>query len=106
MVRSELVLEQKGSNRLLHFMENGEMPANLEMLSIVVVPEGGSVDNHPHEGETEVYYIQQGTGEYDDNGKKVSVKPGDVMVCYDGASHGIVNTGDGELSFVAVIVKS
>ncbi|MDY5986527.1 MAG: cupin domain-containing protein [Lachnoclostridium sp.] len=61
--------------------------------------------HHEHHGETETYYILTGKGMYDDNGKAVPVEAGDVVFCKDGDGHGIKNTGDEDLSFVALILK-
>ena len=65
-----------------------------------VVPEGASLGYHDHPHEYEFYYIYQGEAEYDDNGKKVQVKAGDMTVCIPGEGHGIRNIGKGELKFV------
>ena len=42
---------------------------------------------------------------YDDNGKAVSAEAGDVFFCKDGDGHGLKNTGEEDLSFVALILK-
>lgn len=46
------------------------------------------------------------TGEYDDNGKKVIIMPGDVTVCYDGERHDVKKTGDEPLLIDAIVIKS
>lgn len=61
---------------------------------------------HQHQGNFEFYYILKGEGKYNDNGTVVPCKPGDVFKCPDGEYHGIENTGDDILEFVALIVKS
>jgi len=45
-----------------------------------------------------------GQGIYNDNGEKLSVGPGDVTCTPDGTGHGLVNTGDADLEFVATIL--
>ena len=58
-----------------------------------------------HHGETESYFILTGHGTYDDNGEKQPANPGDLFLCKDGDAHGIKNTGDEELTFMALILK-
>lgn len=60
---------------------------------------------HEHHGETETYYILNGKGIYNDNGKEVAVEAGDVLFCEDGEGHGLKNTGYADLDFVALIQK-
>ena len=47
----------------------------------------------------------EGHGTYDDNGEKQPANPGDLFLCKDGDAHGIKNTGDEELTFMALILK-
>ena len=56
-----------------------------------------------HHGESETYYIIKGQGEYDDNGTKRPVTVGDKTFTPDGCGHGIANTGDEDLVFMALI---
>ena len=53
----------------------------------------------------ESYFILTGHGTYDDNGEKQPANPGDLFLCKDGDAHGIKNTGDEELTFMALILK-
>ena len=59
---------------------------------------------HEHHGETETYYILSGEGEYDDNGVKRPVKAGDITITPDGKGHGLANTGETDLVFMALII--
>ena len=56
---------------------------------------------HVHEGESETYFILAGSGTYNDNGTKYPVKAGDVVFCDDGEGHGLLNSGKGDLTFIA-----
>ena len=42
---------------------------------------------------------------YHDNDKSYPVKAGDVTFCEDGGCHGLDNTGDTDLTFMALIIK-
>ncbi len=63
------------------------------------------VELHKHEGECEYYYIISGTGIYYDNGSLIEIKPGTATYTPSGSSHGIKNTGDELLEFIALIIK-
>ena len=43
---------------------------------------------------------------YDDNGTQVEVGPGDVMLCRDGESHSLLNTGSENIELLAVVLFS
>lgn len=59
---------------------------------------------HEHHGETETCYILKGKGMYDDNGKALPATAGDVFFCKDGDGHGIKNTSDEDIEFIALIL--
>ena len=76
----------------------------LKMFSHVRLLPGQELAWHEHHGECEHYYILRGTGIYNDNGEKIPVGPGDVTCTPNGTGHGMVNTGDVDLEFVALIL--
>lgn len=82
-----------------------QMGIHCKMFSKVTLKPNCELGYHEHHGETETYYILTGKGMYDDNGKAVAVAEGDVTFCLDGDGHGLKNTGDDDLTFVALILK-
>ena len=76
-----------------------------KMYAKIHLDPGCEVGYHYHHGETESYFILTGHGTYDDNGEKQPENPGDMFLCKDGDAHGIKNTGDEELTFMALILK-
>ena len=70
----------------------------------MILAPGNSIGEHKHEGDHEIFYFLSGTGESNDNGPIVQVEPGDPTVCNDGEMHGLVNTGDVPLEFIALIL--
>lgn len=66
---------------------------------------GAEIDYHSHEGESEAYYILEGEGTYKDQDEVYAVSVGDVTVCRSGFGHGLKNTGDAPLRFIALILK-
>ncbi len=95
----------KGSATIEHWLAGGEACPNLNLMCTIHLEPGGSVSDHGHVGEAEVYRILSGTGEYHDNGANVSVGAGDVVICYDNETHGLVNTGKDDIVFDAIIIK-
>ncbi len=88
-----------------HWLIEEQKCPNLQFLAEVHIPAGGSVGNHTHEGEAEIYQVISGEAIYDDNGEKKRVAQGDVMVCYDGEMHGIENNSERDFVFTAIIIK-
>lgn len=76
----------------------------LKMFSLAELKPGEEVEFHIHEGESESYYVISGEGLYNDNGEEVRVLPGTVTYTPSGSCHGIKNTGDGMLTFIALIL--
>ena len=70
----------------------------------VTIPAGSSLGYHEHHGESETYFILSGEGEYDDNGQKRAVRPGDVTFTPDGCGHGLKPTGSEPIVFMALII--
>ena len=53
----------------------------------------------------EVYYIIGGSGKMTMNGNDFPVKPGDAILTRGGSSHGLVQTGDGDLTIIITFQK-
>ena len=104
IVRAEHVNGGEGYILKEALLKKEELGEHCRMFSLVTVPTGCELGCHEHHGETETYYILRGKGTYNDNGKEMDVKAGDVLFCKDGEGHGIVNTGEYDLVFVALIL--
>ena len=77
----------KGQVVVKYILDDNELNAKCKMFAEVTIAPGCSLGYHEHHGESETYYIIKGQGEYDDNG----------------CGHGIANTGDEDLVFMALI---
>ena len=95
----------KGIATFRHWLREEERCPNLSFLAEVHIPVGGSVGDHEHHGEAEIYQVLSGKAKYNDNGTIVEIVPGDVMICYDGQMHGIENISDEEFIFTAIIIN-
>ena len=81
-----------------------QLGAYCKMFNEVTLKPGCEIGYHEHHGESETYYILQGQGEYNDNGTYRSVKSGDITFTPDNHGHGLKNTGDTDLVFMALII--
>lgn len=79
--------------------------AHCRLLNRITLPPNCEIGHHEHYDETETYYILEGEGMYEEDGKAVAVEAGDVTFCDDGHGHGLKNTGKTDLVMVAVILK-
>ena len=66
---------------------------------------GASIGYHTHSANEEVYVIMAGEGRYCEDEKYMDVKGGDILLCREGHSHGIENSGKGTLIIGAAIAK-
>lgn len=74
------------------------------MFSHMVLAPGNTIGEHTHSGDNEIFYFLSGTGEYNDNGKLITVTAGDTAICNDGDLHSLKNTGAEPLEFIALIL--
>ena len=86
--------------------ELGCLPSAVATLARATLAPGAEVGYHVHTGDSEAYYFISGEGEYDDGGITYKVSAGDFSYTADGQGHGVKNTGDEPLVFIALIFES
>ena len=94
----------QGTVTVKHLLNPDEMLGKGRLFAENTVPPGASIGLHPHEGDVEAYYILQGTGRYYDNDVEFDIQAGDMARVDDHNLHGIRNTGDVPLVFIALIL--
>ena len=62
------------------------------------------IGEHEHVEETECYVIKSGKGVVIDNGKKIDISAGDVVITGNGDVHSVINTENEDLEILAFIV--
>ena len=77
---------------------------NSRLIAEVVIPPGAGIGHHDHQTETEYYIMLEGTAMVNDDGKDLTVGPGDVVITGDGAAHSITNRGTDTVKMIAVII--
>lgn len=106
--RTEIVRGLAGGNGEVvkkHILTAAELNDKTRMFAEITLSPGCSIGYHEHCGESETYYILAGTGDYDDNGEKRAVVPGDVTFTPSGKGHGLANAGTTDLVFIALILR-
>ena len=83
---------------------DAELYGKGRLFTHMILAPGRSIGEHTHSGDNEIFYFLSGTGTYNDNGTVVTVNPGDTAICNDGEMHGLINTGDQPLEFIALIL--
>ncbi len=69
----------------------------------ITLAAGSSIGYHVHEGSSEILYVLQGRGTaIDENGRSV-LAHGVCHYCPEGKGHSIVNDGEEDLTFFAVV---
>ena len=69
------------------------------------LPAGSSIGYHRHEGNCEMIFILGGNGKVLFDDAEYPVKPGQCHYCPEGHSHSLINCGNEDLVFVAVVPK-
>ena len=84
--------------------DNEELNGKGRVFAHTTILPGSSIGYHVHHGESEIYYILSGQGEFNDNGISVLIGAGDVTYTFPGMGHGIKNTGNTPMEVIALIL--
>jgi len=97
----------EGKTRMLmtHLADFDKANPKIKLYSLVQLQPGEEVQYHMHVGESELYFIMSGHGVYNDNGAMVEVTPGMSTLTPSGEGHALKNTGNEELTFIALILE-
>lgn len=84
--------------------DNAELNHKGRVFAHTTVLPGHGIGYHVHTGETEIYYVYSGKGEYNDNGTITTIEAGDVTITPSGSGHGVTCVGDNPLELIALIL--
>lgn len=93
-----------GNVMIERLLDTEKLNGKCRMFSKVTIEPKGCIGYHVHTGETETYHIISGKGMYNDNGTEIPIHEGDTVFCKDGNGHGIINTEENELVFMALVI--
>ena len=96
----------KGALKSTLILQKDDFCGKGRLFNHCVLEPGCSVGVHEHTGDFEVYYFLKGNALYTDDDSTYAVGPGDVTVCPSGHKHGVENTSDEDLEFIALILFS
>jgi len=83
---------------------NEELNNKGRLFNHITVEPGNEFGYHVHTGESEIYYVIAGKGEYNDNGSTVIIEKGDVTFTRPGEGHGVKSVGEEALEVLALIL--
>lgn len=83
---------------------NEELNNKGRLFNHITVAPGNEFGYHVHNGESEIYYVLGGKGEYNDNGNTVIIEKGDVTFTQPGEGHGVKSVGEEPLEVLALIL--
>ncbi|HIX65651.1 MAG TPA: cupin domain-containing protein [Candidatus Anaerotruncus excrementipullorum] len=96
----------EGSVQLRQLLAPEQFCGHGRLFNQLELAPGCSIGSHYHNGESETFYILQGTARFDDNGQECILHAGDVAHTPSGHFHSIANAGQEPLVLVAMIVNS
>jgi mannose-6-phosphate isomerase-like protein (cupin superfamily) len=97
-----------GQMECLYAFQMGKAPEDsaYQVVAFQTLTPGSGLGYHQHENNEELYVILSGQGTFIDNGNvEKLVGPGDMTLTLKGESHGLTNTGNEPLRFLAAIAK-
>lgn len=68
-----------------------------------ILPPAASIGLHTHDTSSEIIFILSGSGRTVCDGKSERVTAGDCLYCKKGSSHTLLNDGEEDLVFYAVV---
>ncbi|MEU8539769.1 cupin domain-containing protein [Streptomyces sp. NPDC048717] len=95
-----------GLTRWKALASGADLRGGWEAVEWASVPPGGVSGEHLHTRTEEVYFILSGTGEIYLNGEGHPVAPGTLILTGLGTVHGLRNTGDSDLDWLVIEMRS
>jgi quercetin dioxygenase-like cupin family protein len=95
----------KGQALVVDYLVRGDVAGILAASRVALGP-GATVGDHVHAETEELYLILEGSGTGRLDGESFPVGPGDVWVCKQGHTHGLINGPAGPLVFFAVLTEA
>ena len=93
-----------GSVQITNFVTKEELYDKGRLFAKLTLEPGCGIGYHIHENDSEIFYVQKGTAEYNDGGTVSTVTAGDVLITPAGTGHSIANRSNETVELIAVIV--
>ena len=95
----------KGTVQIKDLTDKAGLYNHGRMFAHVTIQPGCSIGYHDHNHETEFYYIIKGEAVFNDDGKEVIFRAGDIGATGYGQGHGIENRSDEPVEMITLIVS-
>jgi len=82
-----------------------DFKSNIDFIDRVVIPPNSTVGYHKHGNNEEMYIVLEGSGEMTLNGKKTSIKKGDMILNQPEGEHGLINHSSGNIDLLVIQVS-
>ena len=94
----------EGDVRIRNVLTEAELNGKGRLFGTITLEPGCSIGYHVHEGDSEIFYVLEGTPVYNDGGAERQVSPGDVLICPEGTGHALSNPTEKTAVVMALIV--
>lgn len=92
----------KGNVSIRRLLDNLVI-SNSNMIALIELEPYASIGEHYHHDDSEIYYIVEGKGIFNDNGEEFDVKKGDFCNITKGMKHGLINNSGEKLVLLAIV---
>jgi len=96
----ECIHEGEGLCRHATIFRGDEIDAPIRFINYTILPPKATFGLHKHGNDNEFYVVLSGEGVYCQDGEEAPVKQGDIMMNALYGTHGIRNTGSGEMALL------
>ena len=93
-----------GEVKITSLATPAEMLDHARLYALMELEPGSGIGFHEHHGETEIFFVIEGTITWNDGEKETEVNAGGIMICEDGKGHGMMNNGDVKAKLTALII--
>jgi len=100
----ERMREGPGRVVIQNSLKKEEYPPHCRLFAPIILEKGCGIGTHTHTGEAEIFYVVEGEGVYNDNGRECLFQKGDLSVTYSGECHSVRNEKDETMVIMAAIL--
>jgi mannose-6-phosphate isomerase-like protein (cupin superfamily) len=107
-MRNEIRSEMRGGIgeiNLVHILEKEDMKGKARLCALMQIPVGGSIGEHLHDPDAEIYLVISGTAQLDSDGELSILNAGDAVFTGPAESHSVRNVGDTTLEIIGIIIN-
>ena len=107
-MRREVRSEMRGGTgdiNLVHMLEKEDMKGKARLCALMQIPVSGSIGEHLHDPDAEIYLVMSGTAKLEANGESFILNKGDAVFTGPAESHSVSNAGDTTLEIIGIVIE-